>query len=53
MPGCDEELQDFTVTGKAAAEPAGTTADLFAEGTKDYAAYVDGVVDAMVTSTEP
>jgi iron uptake system component EfeO len=51
-PGATEELQAFTVTGKADVEATDTTADIFAEGTKGYAAYVDGVVDAMLTSTE-
>ncbi len=49
-PGAKQELQDFTVTGKAAAEPIGSTAEILASGTRGYANYVDGVVDAMVTA---
>lgn len=49
-PGAKQELQDFTVTGKAAAEPIGSTAEILASGTQGYANYVDGVVDAMVTA---
>jgi iron uptake system component EfeO len=51
-PGASKELQEFTVTGKAEAQPSGTTAQIFAEGTKDYAAYVIGVTDAMLTATD-
>lgn len=47
-PGANREMQDFTVTGKAAAAPAGSTADILAAGTKGYANYVTGVVNAMV-----
>jgi iron uptake system component EfeO len=48
-PGASEETQAFTVTGTATA-PSGSTADLLADGTKGYAGYVTGVVDAMVTA---
>jgi iron uptake system component EfeO len=48
--GAKQELQDFTVTGKAAAEPTGRPAQILAAGTKGYASYVDGVVDAMATA---
>ena len=47
-PGAQQEMQNFTVTGEAAPAPSGTTADILAEGTKGYANYVNGVVDAMV-----
>ncbi len=49
-PGAKQEMQDFTVTGKAAALPTGGTAAILADGTKGYANYVDGVVDGMVTA---
>ncbi len=48
-PGASEETQAFTVTGATTA-PSGSTADLLADGTKGYAGYVTGVVDAMVTA---
>ncbi len=50
-PGAKKELLDFKVTGKAAAQPTGSAASVLASGTKGYATYVDGVVDAMVTAT--
>ncbi|AVF34366.1 iron uptake system protein EfeO [Rahnella sikkimica] len=49
-PGAKRELIDFTVTGKSAAQPEGSTATILAQGTKDYATYVNGVVDAMVVA---
>lgn len=49
-PGAKRELTDFTVTGKSAAQPQGSTATILAQGTKDYATYVNGVVDAMVVA---
>ncbi|NGX86244.1 EfeM/EfeO family lipoprotein [Rahnella sp. Lac-M11] len=49
-PGAKRELIDFTVTGKSAAQPQGSTATILAQGTKDYATYVNGVVDAMVVA---
>lgn len=49
-PGAKRELTDFTVTGKSAAQPEGSTATILAQGTKDYATYVNGVVDAMVVA---
>jgi iron uptake system component EfeO len=49
-PGAAQELQDFEVTGKAAAAPTGSTATILAAGTAGYASYVNGVVDAMVTA---
>ncbi|MBF7993612.1 iron uptake system protein EfeO [Rahnella laticis] len=49
-PGAKRELIDFTVTGKSAAQPQGSTANILAQGTKDYATYVNGVVDAMVVA---
>ncbi|MFO6298586.1 iron uptake system protein EfeO [Rahnella selenatireducens] len=49
-PGAKRELIDFTVTGKSAAQPQGSTAIILAQGTQDYATYVNGVVDAMVVA---
>jgi len=49
-PGAAQELQDFTVIGKVAAAPAGTAATMLASGTKGYAGYVDGVVNAMTVA---
>lgn len=49
-PGAAHELQDFTVTGQAAAAPTGSAAAILAAGTAGYASYVNGVVDAMVTA---
>jgi len=51
-PGADTEMTAFTVTGAAAPRDTGTTAQLLQEGTKGYAAYVDGVVDGMVVAVE-
>jgi iron uptake system component EfeO len=50
--GAKQELQDFTVTGKAAAQSTGRPAQILAAGTKGYASYVDGVVDAMATAVD-
>ncbi|NMO54563.1 EfeM/EfeO family lipoprotein [Actinoplanes sp. TBRC 11911] len=50
-PGAAPETQNFTVTGQPAAPPSGSTTTVLAAGTKGYATYVDGVVDAMVTAT--
>jgi iron uptake system component EfeO len=49
-PGAAQELQNFEVTGRAAAAPTGSTATILASGTAGYASYVNGVVDAMVTA---
>jgi len=49
-PGAAEETQTFMVTGAVAAVPTGGAAAILAEGTKGYAGYVTGVVDAMVTA---
>jgi iron uptake system component EfeO len=49
-PGAHQDMQDFSVTGTAAAAPSGSTADILALGTKGYAKYVVGVVDAMTTA---
>jgi iron uptake system component EfeO len=51
-PGAKQELQDFVVTGSAAAASAGSTADILASGTKGYANYVSGVVDGMVIAVD-
>jgi iron uptake system component EfeO len=50
-PGAQQETQSFTVTGQPTAQPSGSTTTVLATGTKGYATYVDGVVDAMVTAT--
>jgi iron uptake system component EfeO len=49
-PGADKELQDFTVTGKAAASPSGSTNAVLAKGTDGYATYVAGVLSDMTTA---
>ncbi|WP_231980423.1 iron uptake system protein EfeO [Mycobacterium sp. E2497] len=59
-PGASREHQTLTVTGRAAARPAGAAAGILSQGTKDYAAYIirqigelgDGVkaLDAAVQS---
>ncbi len=49
-PGAKQELINFTVTGKSAAKATGSTAELLKQGTVGYAAYVNGVVDAMVVA---
>ncbi|MFC4241903.1 iron uptake system protein EfeO [Gryllotalpicola reticulitermitis] len=51
-PGADKEIQNFTVTGKAAAQPAGDVQSVLSQGTTGYASYVDGVVVDMVTATK-
>jgi iron uptake system component EfeO len=51
-PGAAQEMQDFKVTGEAAAQPTGSAAAILATGTKEYATYVDGVVEAMVTAVD-
>ncbi|MGN6486162.1 MAG: iron uptake system protein EfeO [Thermomicrobiales bacterium] len=47
-PGASNEMQDFVVTGEAAAQPTGSVAQILNDGTKGYAAYVIGVVASMV-----
>lgn len=39
-PGADRETQTFTVTGKAAASPSGSTQQLLASGATEYQAWV-------------
>jgi iron uptake system component EfeO len=51
-PGASEEMVTFTVTGKAAASPTGTAADLLQQGTVGYGKYVTTQVDAMVTAVQ-
>lgn len=51
-PGATRELQDFVVTGRAAAVPSGSTDTILAAGTAAYASYVNGVVDSMVTAVD-
>jgi iron uptake system component EfeO len=50
-PGAAREMQDFTVTCKAA-KAAGSVQDILADGVEGYARYVDGVVEAMVTAVQ-
>ena len=47
-PGAANEMQDFVVTGEAAAQPTGSTAQILADGVEGYATYVIGVVASMV-----
>ncbi|MGH6780324.1 MAG: iron uptake system protein EfeO [Bradyrhizobium sp.] len=47
-PGAGQEMQTFKVTGKAAPQATGSTAKILRDGTKGYANYVNGVMDAMV-----
>lgn len=49
-PGADKETLDLTVTGSASATPTGTAAQLLADGTSTYAAYVTTEVHGMVTA---
>ncbi len=49
-PGSKQETQKFTVTGKAASKPTGSTAALLKQGTDGYSQYVSGVVADMVTA---
>ncbi len=49
-PGAGKETQNFTVTGQPATQATGSAAAILASGTKGYATYVNGVVDAMVTA---
>jgi iron uptake system component EfeO len=51
-PGASDEMVPFTVTGKAAASPTGTAADLLQQGTVGYGKYVTTQVDAMVTAVQ-
>ena len=50
-PGAGTEYQNLTVTGQAAAAPAGTVPSILAQGTRDYATYVvsqiNGLTDAV------
>ena len=46
-PGAATEFVDFTVTGQAAATPAGSTQTILAQGTKDYAAYVINQINLL------
>lgn len=49
-PGAEKEMQDFTVTGTAAASSTGSTADLLEKGTDSYADYVADVLTDMTTA---
>lgn len=50
-PGASNEMQKFTVTGKAA-KATGSTQTILKKGTTGYATYVDGVVASMVTAVD-
>jgi iron uptake system component EfeO len=49
-PGAAEETVAFKVTGEVARASTSTAATLLAAGTRDYANYVDGVIEAMQTA---
>ncbi|MGN6325175.1 iron uptake system protein EfeO [Pseudolysinimonas sp.] len=49
-PGAEKELQDFTVTGKAAASPTGSISSILQKGTDGYRDYVAGVLADMTTA---
>ncbi len=51
-PGAKTEMQDFTVTGKAATKGGGSTGTLLAQGAKGYGKYVNGVIADMVTAVK-
>jgi iron uptake system component EfeO len=51
-PGAKHEMVAFKVTGKAAPQSTGSTAAVLADGSRQYAQYVDGVVDAMATAVD-
>lgn len=46
-PGASSEYQTVTVTGRAPAAPTGTVANVLAQGTKDYGAYVVGQIGQL------
>jgi len=46
-PGAATETQPFTVTGRAAASPTGSTQTILADGVKGYAAYVSTTIADM------
>jgi iron uptake system component EfeO len=46
-PGAATEFLDFTVTGQAAAAPAGSTQAILDQGTREYAAYVINQVNLL------
>ena len=50
-PGAAKEMQNFTVTGKAAASTGGSASALLASGTAGYAKFVDTQLSAMKTAT--
>jgi iron uptake system component EfeO len=49
-PGATKEMQNLTVTGKAAAQ-TGDTAELLKTGATEYKGYVDQQIASLVTST--
>ncbi|WP_347813884.1 iron uptake system protein EfeO [Allobranchiibius sp. GilTou38] len=50
-PGATKEMQNFTVTGKAATSTGGSASALLASGTAGYATFVDTQLSAMKTAT--
>lgn len=51
-PGASNEMQDFIVTGEAAARPEGGVSAVLADGAAGYKNYVVGVVEGMVTAVQ-
>lgn len=51
-PGATPEKSAFKVTGKAAAAPKGTAAQLLAAGSKEYGTYVNTQLDGMLTGVK-
>lgn len=49
-PGANPETQKFTVTGEAAAAPTGSSAQVLASGTKEYAAWVTTQAEGLQTA---
>jgi iron uptake system component EfeO len=52
-PGASTEKSTFTVTGGAVTNAPTTASGLLAQGTKDYAQYVNSQVDLMIDNTQP
>ncbi|MFP5022439.1 iron uptake system protein EfeO [Pseudonocardia phyllosphaerae] len=48
-PGAGTDHVPFTVTGQAAAPPSGSTQQILAQGSKEYAGYVSGQIDQLAT----
>ncbi|WP_339109848.1 iron uptake system protein EfeO [Thioclava sp. GXIMD4216] len=49
-PGAAEQKVAFSVKGQLAQRPQGSASELLAKGTKDYNAYVNETVDAMLVA---